>query len=225
MHSYLIPLIDSFKENIDPDYAVGMKKYMKDQFDYFGIRTPDRKALTKDFIKQNGLPVYADLETIVKDLWLMKERECQYSAIFILKECITDAPKDIIKLLEYMILNKSWWDTVDGIASWLVGTLFSNNPDMIVPKTTEWMESDNIWLQRTCLLFQLGYKEKTDLELLFGFIKRLSSSDVFWINKAIGWILREYSKTDPGAVIDFVENNQISGLSRREALKVINKRK
>ena len=128
-------------------------------------------------------------------------------------------------LMEYMILQKSWWDTVDGLAGWLVGAIMKNHPSSIRPKTSEWMSSGNIWLQRTCLIFQLGYKKDTDTELLFGFIEQLADHKTFWIRTAIGWALREYSKTNPLAVQDFVNTHQLSPLSKREALKVIERDK
>jgi 3-methyladenine DNA glycosylase AlkD len=99
-------------------------------------------------------------------------------------------------------------------------------PDQIKPVTTRWMDSGNIWLQRSCLLFQLSYKKDTDLALLFGFIEKLAGHKSFWIRKAIGWVLREYSKTDPQTVRHFIDAHPgLSGLSKREALKVINRGK
>jgi len=115
---------------------------------------------------------------------------------------------------------------VDGLAGWLIGDLFKRHPGLILPTTRDWMDSGNIWLQRSCLLFQLKYKRDTDLDLLFGFIATLSDHKSFWIRKAIGWILREYSKTDPSTVQKFVDAHPgLSGLSKREALKVINRAK
>ena len=104
-----------------------------------------------------------------------------------------------------MILNKSWWDTVDYIASNLVGVHFQKYPDLMYPVTEKWMNSGNIWLQRTSLLFQLKYKKKTDVMLMTNYIQQLQGSKEFFINKAIGWILREYSKTDGDWVRDYVE--------------------
>ena len=128
-------------------------------------------------------------------------------------------------LVEYLITEKSWWDTVDGLAAWIVGAIMKTHPSAIESKTKEWMASDNIWLQRTCLIFQLGYKKETDTELLAGFIEQLADHKTFWIRKAIGWALREYSKTDPGFVQAFVDSHQLAPLSRREALKVIERNK
>ena len=125
---------------------------------------------------------------------------------------------------EFMIINKSWWDTVDMIASHLVGTHFKRFPGLIPAYTEKWMASGNFWLQRTALLFQLKYKKETDVELMSDLIKRLAGEKEFFIRKAIGWVLREYSKTDPEIVINFVENQQLSNLSRTEALKVNNRK-
>jgi 3-methyladenine DNA glycosylase AlkD len=198
-----------------------MKKYMKDQFEFYGVKTPERRAMMKSFLKEYGLPAENELKQVITECWSNDFRDWQYVAIALLIEYIKKPEKKIVGLLEYMVVNKSWWDTVDGIAGWLVGPLFRKYPDLIVPETTKWMNSGNIWLQRTCLLYQLNYKKNTDTGILFRFIEELSGETSFWIRKAIGWILREYSKTNPDAVLQFVNSHQLSSLSRKEALKVI----
>lgn len=155
---------------------------------------------------------------------MIPEREYQYFAITLLERMIKKANFEIVDLLEYLIVNKSWWDSVDGIAVNLAGTFFNNYHDMIDDITYKWMNSGNMWLQRTCILFQLKYKQKTDFELMTKFILQCSGSNEFFIQKAIGWALREYSKTNPDAVIEFIRKNQLKPLSVREGLKRINKR-
>lgn len=135
------------------------------------------------------------------------------------------AEKERIDLYEYLIVNKSWWDTIDYSASNLVGVHFQKFPELIQPYTEKWMDSGNMWLQRTSLLFQLKYKKATDLELLTDYIHQLQGSKEFFINKAIGWILREYSKTNAAWVVDFVNSNQLAPLSHREALKWLNRKR
>jgi len=224
-HPYTEPLIRKFEAHRDPEYAVNMKKYMKDQFNYFGIRTPQRRDITRGFVKEYGLPGMENLEGVCRSLWLEEMRECQYTAVYLLNRMKNKLTPELFTLIEYMITHKSWWDTVDGLASWLVGAIMKNHPSSIIPKTSEWMSSENIWLQRTCLIYQLGYKKDTDTKLLFGFIEQLADHKTFWIRKAIGWALREYSKTDPQAIQDFVNSHQLAPLSRREALKVIERNK
>lgn len=107
------------------------------------------------------------------------------------------------------------------IATKLVGSYFKQHPQQITPKINQWISSNNIWLQRTALLFQLKYKEDLDTDLLRHIIEPLLGSDEFFINKAIGWILREYSRTDQDWVIDFVEQHLLSKLSKKEALRLI----
>ena len=128
-----------------------------------------------------------------------------------------------IKLIEYMIINKSWWDTIDFLSPKILGKYFKLYPDEIEKNTQKWILSNNIWLKRSAILFQLKYKETLNTDLLYRIIVPLSNSKEFFINKAIGWILREYGKTNKEWVINFVKKNKLSNLSNREALKHINK--
>ncbi len=219
MHSYLKPLVKSFKKEANRVNAEPMAKYMKNLFPYLGIKTPVRKELFKDFFKENGLPELSDLKQITLELWDLPEREFQYTAISLLRKFVKKWDEDFIDLFEQLVITKSWWDSVDGIASWLVGEHFKRFPEIQNKYIGKWMESGNMWLQRTCVLFQLHYKEKTDEMLLGSIIMSLNTSKEFFIQKAIGWALREYSKTDSETVITFVENNELAPLSKREALK------
>ena len=221
MHKYLKPLQAGFESGKNTENAFWMKKYMKDQFEFYGVKTPERRAMLKSFMKEYGLPPANELKPVIMECWAHDYRDWQYIAVGLLMEYIKKPEKGIIELLEFMIVNKSWWDTVDGIAGWLVGPLFKKYSELIEPKTTQWINSGNIWLQRTCLLYQLNYKKSTDTEILFRFIEELSGETSFWIRKAIGWVLREYSKTNPDTVLKFINSHQLSALSRKEALKVI----
>jgi 3-methyladenine DNA glycosylase AlkD len=120
-----------------------------------------------------------------------------------------------------MITNKSWWDTVDFIATKLVGTYLVLYPCERKNYVNKWINSGNIWLQRTAILFQLKYKEQTDFELLTYIIRQLNHTDEFFINKAIGWALREYSKTNPVKVKEFIDSVQLSNLSIKEGSKYL----
>ncbi len=221
MHNYIRQLVEIFRQNANPKNAEPMSKYMKNLFPYLGIKTPERRELLKQFFKEHGFPEISGLKQIVTDLWELPEREFQYCAVGLLNNFKEKLDKDIIDLYEYLITTKSWWDTVDGIAIWLVGSLFKKYPEMIKPYTEKWMNSGNMWLQRTSLLFQLNYKSGTDEKLLFSLIKKLSEREEFFIRKAIGWALREYSKTSPGIVSEFITNTKLSPLSVKEGMRII----
>lgn len=225
MNLYLQPIALLFQENASPTDAVFMKKYMRNQFEFFGIRSTVRQDITRGFFKTYGLPELSIFESLIKELWQQPEREYQYFGIELTDRLLLQNNGDAIEVIEFMIVNKSWWDTVDLIALNIAGKYFKKNPHLIHRKTESWLHSANIWLQRTALLFQLKYKNTTNTALLFDFIKRLKDSNEFFIRKAIGWALREYSKTSPETVIQFVENNELPGLSRREAVKWVEKRK
>jgi 3-methyladenine DNA glycosylase AlkD len=224
MHKYVTNIKLIFDAKRDPKNAIPMAKYMKHEFEFLGIKTPVRRDLLKEFHKQDGFPEITELKEIVLDLWGLPAREYQYFALSLLRKFSQEVPEEFIDLYEYLIITKSWWDSVDGIASWLVGVHFLRFPELKNKYIGKWMTSGNMWLQRTCILFQLGYKDKTDVMLLGQIIMSVADSKEFFLRKAIGWALREYSKTDHQAVINFVENNELSLLSNREAYKWMQKK-
>ncbi len=220
MHPYILPLKTLFEKNADPVQAVAMKKYMRDQFEYLGIQTPKSKTLQKEFYSKQGLPEIADLDPILRDLWALPQREFQYVAVGLLGKFDRQIPAKFIKTIEYLIVTKSWWDTVDILAGAAVGIHFKRFPEVCGKYLAKWRASENFWLRRTTILFQLGYKQETDFELLCAIIRENLGSKEFFINKAIGWALRQYARIDPKAVKKFVNaTKELNPLSRREALK------
>ena len=221
---YLHALRELLEANADPRKALKMKKYMRNQFEFFGISSPVRKALLRGFIKDHGFPNAEELELVCKELYSQPEREFHYFAMEMVKRNIKKFNESSVKLFEYMIVSHSWWDTVDFIAANILGKYFRIYPAIIRDVTKNWMDSGNIWLQRSCILFQLKYKKQTDTGLLYIFIGQLKTSNEFFIQKAIGWILREYSKVNPDEVLLFADRNALKPLSRREALRILKKK-
>jgi 3-methyladenine DNA glycosylase AlkD len=223
MHPYITPLIRLFKQHANAEKAAGAKAYMRNQFGYLGLTAPLRQSISKAYIKSKLLPNYNELEVIVKELWQMPEREYQYFAIDLTFAFKKQWTKDIIKLFEFILANKSWWDTVDATSN-LTGAYFKIFSTQTNKITGQWNRSENIWLQRSSILFQLKYKKDTDRDLLKKYILTLTSSKEFFVQKAIGWALREYSKTNSKWVLEFVKQNKLAALSEREALKRISRK-
>ena len=219
MHTYIVPLKALFEQHANPSDAGPMKKYMRDQFDYLGIKTPQNAALQKEFFTECGLPDVSELDPILRDLWALPQREFQYVAVGLLAKFNKQIPAKLIKTIEYLLVTKSWWDTVDTIAGGTVGVHFRRFPDVHEKYLARWRASDNFWLRRTAILFQLNYKGDTDFDLLREIIRENLGSKEFFINKAIGWSLRQYARIDPKAVTRFVKSTPLHSLSRREALK------
>ncbi|GGD42559.1 DNA alkylation repair protein [Muriicola marianensis] len=208
-------------EKANAEIAAGQKAYMRNQFAFYGVKTPERKEIQKVIFQKELLPSKVDLPTLIRVLWEKTERENQYIGQELARKFIRKAEAEDWELYEYMITHKSWWDTVDFIASNLVGPYFMAYPGNRDGVTEKWMTSGNIWLQRTVLLFQLKYKEDTDTEFLSKTITRLLGSREFFINKAIGWILREYSKTNPSWVKEFAARTPLEPLSAKEGLRLL----
>ncbi len=220
----LIKVLEAeYKDNANVIVAQGQKAYMKNHFEFYGIKTDIRRNIQKPFLLKNHLPDKSELNEIVTILWLMPQREYQYFAQELTKRYLNKFDKKDIELFEFMVVNKSWWDTIDFISPTLIGNYFKLFPEQRNPYIKKWLSSDNIWLQRSSILFQLKYKDDLDTELLSYVINSLLASKEFFINKAIGWILREYGKTNPKWVVEFADNTTLSNLSRREALRLIKK--
>jgi 3-methyladenine DNA glycosylase AlkD len=224
MHPYVMSLKGLFEQNADPAQAGPMAAYMRNQFAYLGIKIPQSVALQKQYYAEHGLPALADLDIILYNLWALPQREFQYIAVGLLGKFEKKLPPEQIETLEYLIVTKSWWDTVDSIAAGTVATHFQCHPDVRAKTLARWRISENFWLRRTCILFQLNYKKETNFPLLCDIIRENLGSKEFFINKAIGWALRQYSRSDAQAVRDFVAQTPLHPLSAREALKWLEKR-
>jgi 3-methyladenine DNA glycosylase AlkD len=209
-----------FEEHRNDDNAGPMRKYMKDHFPFLGIKSPLRKELEKQFFKETGILKEEFNKDFVVGLWEKDEREYQYTAITYTGKFIKKLPKDAIQFLERLITTKSWWDSVDSISP-LVGELARKYPELVEETINHWSVDDNYWLRRVAILFQLKYKQQTNEALLYDYMVKNADSKEFFIQKAIGWALREYSKTNSGSVRAFIEGNQLAPLSIREGSKYL----
>lgn len=223
MTAYLKNIREEFHKNKNPKIAFGQKAYMKNKFEFLGITSPIRKEIQKPFLIIKHLPPKLSLDEILKALWQESEREFQYFAQELFQKYKGQFEITDIVLMEYLIIHKSWWDTVDFLATNILGPYFIKFPEQREIYVKKWIASENIWLQRSALLFQLKYKNEVDTNFLSYSINSLLGSKEFFINKAIGWSLRQYGKFNPEWVIDFSNNTQLENLSRREALRIINK--
>ncbi len=222
---YTKQLVQFFEANSNTKNAVPMKRYMRDQFDFYGIKSPLRKELLRQFLNKNGKPTRNDLKQIVQALWDNDHREMQYVAMDIMEKVVKTLDESFLPFLEQLILQKSWWDTVDWIAPNGFGRIFQKYPKHIKPITGQWIQSDNIWLQRSSIIFQLKYREKTDHQLMFDYILYRADSKEFFVQKGSGWALRQYSKFNARAVVDFIQSNEVvlSNLTKKEGLKWLEK--
>ncbi len=160
---------------------------------FLGIRAGRTKKIGSGIFERKWAP--QDLLGFTIALFAEEEREFQYVAIDLLSRYGKKQLSEAIKVYEQLIVTKSWWDTVDGLAGTVVSNHFKLYPELIPTYNEAWINGDNIWLARTAILFQLKYKEETDVALLFSNCEKWLDSKEFFIQKAIGWALRQYAKS------------------------------
>ncbi|MEV7452279.1 DNA alkylation repair protein [Streptomyces nigra] len=206
----------------DPERAAAMRAYMKDVAPFLGIPSPERHALSRSVLQGTPRPDERDCTAVALRCWRLPEREYQYFAVDLLRRHVRRLSSGFLPVARHLVTTVPWWDTVDALAAHVVGGLVAADPALTADMDA-WIEDDDLWVVRTALLHQLRYGERTDAGRLFGYCLRQSGHPDFFVRKAIGWCLREYAKTDPDAVRDFLarEGGRFAPLSVREALKNI----
>ncbi|MDR0317636.1 MAG: DNA alkylation repair protein [Lactococcus lactis] len=230
----MINIIEEFRQHKNEENAEKQAAYLRHQFEFIGLKTPERRLLAKDFLKEKKADKQIDWE-LVFEFWNLPEREFQYLALDYLHQMKKWLIFDDMEKIKKLTVSKSWWDTVDALDE-LVGHLLltgrkqatendSTAYEQVKTLVKEWAQAENFWLRRIAIDCQLSFKNQTDLELLsYNVEKNLlgsSFADEFFITKAIGWALRDLAKTNSAWVIKFIEEheNKMAKLSIREASK------
>ena len=216
----LLDLITDLEENHNELLAESMSKYMQDKFRFLGVRGATRTEIYKKYFPDARKTKTIDWD-FVENCWNKEEREFQYVVVYYLKAMQKFLKREDISRLKYLIVTKSWWDTIDLLAQ-VVGSLIIRieGYDQIM---LEWSKDSNIWLRRVAILYQLSLKDKVDKQVLDKILVNNLGDSEFFINKAIGWALRDYSKYNPEWVREFIKKNKenMANLSIREASKYI----
>lgn len=219
----LVDLQKIFKENANPEKAEQMSAYMRNLFVFHGLMKARRVELSRDFVKETLKQDSGKIKETIELLWQLPEREYQYVALELIEKSHRKWDDSFLKLFVKLVEKKSWWDTVDALASNAIGKYLLQNPGKIDVNFAKWNKSKNMWLNRVAIIFQLKFRDKTRLDLLEQSILTHAASGEFFHQKAIGWALRQYSYTSKKWVRDFVGKNVLQPLSKREALKAVNR--
>ncbi len=202
--------------------AKGMAAYMKNNFEFLGIKKPIRSEILKPYFIELKKYSSEEILCIAKELWELPEREYHYTAIELLVKAKKKWTPEYFEFFEYMLCTKSWWDSVDTIATKLIGEYVLQHRKTLEARMREYALDENKWRRRTSIIFQLFYRDECNIELLFENIILNKKDPEFFIQKAIGWSLRQISVKHPDLVRDFVEEQGLKGLAKREALRITN---
>ena len=224
----LLRIRKELKQLAHPERAKGMQAYMKSEMPYHGVQTPILRKTLRSIFKEIELPTTSHWQREILALWRnARFREERYAALNLAadKRATEFHTPETMKMFEEMIVTGAWWDYVDDIASHRVGAILARHPAPMKKLMRRWSRSDNLWKRRTSIICQLGFKKNTDLELLYDCIEPSLDSKEFFLQKGIGWALRQYAWTNPGEIKRYVRKNgaRLSPLSKREALKNMHK--
>lgn len=216
-------LQQQFAQHADPERAAQKQAYMKSTMPFWGLVKPAIKTIAQPIITAYKPATNEEYRSAVDHLFAnATHREEWYAAILYARAHKKYISADNCDLFISIVLKTQWWDIVDETAVHLVGKSLCAHPHL-ASRLKNWIHHENMWVRRTALLTQLQYKKDTDFQLLAQLITCVHHEKEFFIRKAIGWVLREYSKTNPKAVADFISlhKNTLSQLSIREGSKYI----
>lgn len=204
----------------DPNRAPAMAAYMQGRFPFLGVGAAARRTAQREFVEGARHAAAPELLDAADRCWAQPEREFQYVASNLLRRGVGRLGAPHLPQIERLLRTKSWWDTVDLLAAHVVGPMVAADP-ALVAAMDRWIDDADFWIARTAILHQLTYGERTDADRLFDYVDRRCDDTEFFVRKASGWALRQYSKTNPDAVRRYVADrgDRLSGLTRREALK------
>jgi 3-methyladenine DNA glycosylase AlkD len=204
----------------DKKVAFGAQAYMKDIAPFLGVKTPERRKLFKEIYRELPVPTSKELGETARGLWKLREREYHYAACDLIDFFIESADKTFLKdHVEYLISQKSWWDTVDTLGSVAISPLTIKYPSVALMRS--WNKSSNMWLNRAAIQHQRGRKHDTDIPLLLEFLDTHASESEFFIAKAIGWALRDLSRVNNSEVKKFLKAHpELNRVAVREAQKL-----
>lgn len=228
-HDLIDALLSAFKTLADPDRAVQQQRYAKSALPFAGLGMPVLRKTCRDVFKAHPPTTQEQWLATTACLWAGAQvREARYASVE-----LTALPRfqkqwldlNCVPLLEHMIRDGAWWDLVDALATNHMGKLLRQESAAVTDLLGHWLQDKDLWIRRTAILAQLKFKTDTDLDLLHRAIQGSIHDSDFFARKAIGWALREYSKTDAQWVQEYVERYRVkfAPLSIREALKIINK--
>jgi 3-methyladenine DNA glycosylase AlkD len=221
---FITALDKEFAAQANTAQSMAMEAYMKNKFPFFGIAMPQRRAILKSVSAEYSDNIKVNARSLALQLYEKPHREFHYCAIeLLLQNCSKKLQKDDIHWIEQLLLTYSWWDTVDTISKYLLGRYLTQFPEQTNMVIEKFSNPSNIWLNRSTLLFQLDYKKNTNFTILEAVCEYFKESNEFFIQKAIGWALREYSKINPIAVQNYVISTNLKPLSKKEALRIIEK--
>jgi len=207
----------------DPDKAAAMQSYMKTEMPFYGVQKPGREPILRHLVREFAPADREEYEAIVTALWELPHREEKYLALGVAAGFPQFIVPESLPLYKRFIVEGAWWDFVDETATHMIRELVIDRPGETWPVVDGWVDDDDMWLRRAAIICQVGAKERTDADRLWRYCASRAHEREFFIRKAIGWALRDYPRTDPGAVAGFVDRHRdgLSGLSFREATKHI----
>ena len=218
-------ITNTLNDNKNSKDAIQMQRYLKTTMPFYGVKSPILNTIVNDVNNLHLISNQEEYNSVIMDIWNLSHREEKYISIKLARKWKKYITLEALTVYEKMIREGQWWDFIDPISQGLIGILLMKNRFKMNKILDKWIKDENLWIRRSAILAHLKHKENTDYKKLFEYCLKCAHEKEFFIQKAIGWVLREFSKTEPEIVYAFIQDNErvLSNLSKREGMKYIKK--
>ena len=218
-------ITNTLNDNKNSKDAIQMQRYLKTTMPFYGVKSPILNTIVNDVNNLHLISNQEEYNSVIMDIWNLSHREEKYISIKLARKWKKYITLEALTVYEKMIREGQWWDFIDPISQGLIGILLMNNRFKMNKILDKWIKDENLWIRRSAILAHLKHKKNTDYKKLFEYCLKCAHEKEFFIQKAIGWVLREFSKTEPEIVYAFIQDNErvLSNLSKREGMKYIKK--
>ena len=218
-------ITNTLNDNKNSKDAIQMQRYLKTTMPFYGVKSPILNTIVNDVNNLHLISNQEEYNSVIMDIWNLSHREEKYISIKLARKWKKYITLEALTVYEKMIREGQWWDFIDPISQGLIGILLMNNRFKMNKILDKWIKDENLWIRRSAILAHLKHKENTDYKKMFEYCLKCAHEKEFFIQKSIGWVLREFSKIEPEIVYAFIQDNEqnLSNLSKREGMKYIKK--
>jgi 3-methyladenine DNA glycosylase AlkD len=212
-----------------PERAVKEKAYLKSRLDFAGASLPAIRGCARQVRRDNPDLSGSDVLALADELWASSLHERRMVAVVLLELFAAQLVPADLDRLERLVRDSYTWALVDGLAADVAASITAAYPgdptvDAVVRR---WAGDDDLWVRRSALLAHL--KTLGRRGSFEGWTRFCELADAmldereFFVRKAIGWVLREASKTHPDQVAGWLRprTDRVSGVTIREAVRYL----
>ena len=201
-------------QNDRPSKFKDLKKYIGTQYDFIGLSAPGHQAVFKTGFSFTNLPPGEQLK-IWEDLWKTSRHYeiMNFALMFVSKHLSSFEPAYAWDIVKEWVTKVDNWAHSDGLSA-IYSRLLEKEPELVYAQYKVWNISPNSWQRRQSLVgltyYSKSRKVKIPVEKLIAMISTLIGDEGYFVQKGLGWTLREMGNIYAAETLAYLYENVAS---------------